>query len=274
MKKLLLTILILTGWIFLTAQPRWLTDLDVAKKMSLATGKLLVIDFWASWCGPCQKMENELWNSKEISNISDNFIGVKINVDFDRSAAMEYSAQAIPKLVVAMFNGEVLWETVGYSSPSPFIELLVALPKNSSALYKVLNNLKQDEKNPELQLLTGIEFQKRGKDIPNSTLREVFFSQALFKFRRAGKLSGDPLMKQRAELYDVLFDVYRGKPQKALKSMGKMEVSKDNAEISELSHFVLALCHKALNDDQAFLKEKEFISNEKFLAELVSQGPE
>jgi thiol-disulfide isomerase/thioredoxin len=268
MKKVVLTSLILTGWILLSAQPRWLSDLEQAKKLSLASGKLIVIDFWASWCGPCQKMENELWNSREIRSISDNFIGVKINVDFNRSLAMEYSAEAIPKLVIAMFNGEVLWETVGYSGPSQFIEILSALPHNSSSLYKELNNLIQDEKNPELQLLTGIEFQKRGKDLSNTTLREVFFTQALFKFRRAVKLSRDPLMKQRAGLFDVLFDVYKGKPQKALKNMGKIEINKEDTLISELSHFVLASCYKAMKDDENYLREKEQITSKTFLTEL------
>ena len=57
---------------------------------------LVLIDFWAEWCGPCKKLSPIL---DEISNDTDLLIG-KLNIDENPLKMQEYSVQSIPTMVL------------------------------------------------------------------------------------------------------------------------------------------------------------------------------
>jgi thioredoxin 1 len=58
--------------------------------------KLILVDFWADWCGPCKKMNPIL---EELSSETGLLIG-KLNVDENPGKSQEYSVQSIPTMVL------------------------------------------------------------------------------------------------------------------------------------------------------------------------------
>lgn len=69
------------------------------------TDKLVVLDFWASWCQPCKDM---LPIFEEISNeIGDKVIMAKIKVDDNRDIAKKFRVMSVPCLIL-MKNGEIV----------------------------------------------------------------------------------------------------------------------------------------------------------------------
>ena len=75
--------------------------------------KIVVIDFSASWCGPC-KMIAPLY--EQLSEQVDNVIFVKVDVDENPETAMKYSVSAMPTFVFIK-KGDVVEKLMGANFP-------------------------------------------------------------------------------------------------------------------------------------------------------------
>ena len=67
----------------------------------LSESKLVLVDFWAEWCGPCKQIAPRLEELAE--KYSENLSVCKVDVDSNRELALEYNVRSIPSLI--LFNG-------------------------------------------------------------------------------------------------------------------------------------------------------------------------
>lgn len=81
----------------------------------------VLIDFYATWCGPCQAMAPVLENVKD--EIGDNARVVKIDVDRFPQIAGMYDVRSIPTLMIFK-QGELLWRHTGTASKAQLVQLL------------------------------------------------------------------------------------------------------------------------------------------------------
>ena len=81
----------------------------------------VLVDFWASWCGPCKMMSPVV---EEIANEMQGKAKVcKVNVDEQQELAMKYSIMSIPTFLVFK-DGKVVNSTLGVQDKQKLIELL------------------------------------------------------------------------------------------------------------------------------------------------------
>lgn len=72
--------------------------------------KLTLIDFYATWCGPCQTMHPVLEKLK--NELGDGVRIFKLDVDKNEAFASQYRVQSVPTLMLFK-NGELLWRQSG-----------------------------------------------------------------------------------------------------------------------------------------------------------------
>ncbi len=88
---------------------------------ALNSEKKVLLDFFASWCGPCRMLSPVV--DKIAEENPDLFVG-KVNVDEEPELAMQFGVSSIPVLVV-MKDGKVLKQSLG-AIPKQQVEELLA----------------------------------------------------------------------------------------------------------------------------------------------------
>ena len=82
--------------------------------------KPVLVDFWASWCGPCQMLAPII---EELDAELTDVLIAKVDVDQEQSLAMDYKVVSIPTLLLFK-NGEAVERMVGFHNKDEITELL------------------------------------------------------------------------------------------------------------------------------------------------------
>ena len=80
----------------------------------------VLLDFWASWCGPCRKLSPIV---DEIAEENPDIKVGKINVDQEEELALKFEVMSIPSLFV-LKGGEVVNQTVGVIPKAKILDML------------------------------------------------------------------------------------------------------------------------------------------------------
>ncbi len=96
-----------------------ITKENFEEKVLRAENRVL-LDFWATWCGPCQMIAPVV---EEIAQENAHITVGKIDVDQERELAIQFGITSIPTLVV-MENGEKKAQMLGFRPKADILKLL------------------------------------------------------------------------------------------------------------------------------------------------------
>lgn len=83
--------------------------------------KPVLVDFFATWCGPCRMMHPILEDVKQ--RVGDAATIIKIDVDENQELAAQYGIRSIPTLMVFR-RGEITWHAMGVQSAETLVAAL------------------------------------------------------------------------------------------------------------------------------------------------------
>jgi thioredoxin 1 len=106
------------------ASPNVLELTDATYDETVAKSPVLLVDFWAPWCGPCKMI------APVIDEIANELVGsvtvAKVNVDETPGVAQANRITAIPSLFIYK-NGTLVERSTGLASKAALLEKLKAL---------------------------------------------------------------------------------------------------------------------------------------------------
>ena len=117
----------------------WEEALELAQKQN----KLIFIDCYTTWCGPCKRMSSQVFTQKEVGDFyNEKFINYKLDMEqpAGRKFGQEYPVSAYPTFYWIDGDGAVVLTTKGAKQPADFIALGESALKeyDGSAKYKIM----------------------------------------------------------------------------------------------------------------------------------------
>ncbi|GAT76612.1 thioredoxin [Ehrlichia ruminantium] len=81
---------------------------------------LILVDFWAPWCGPCKSLEPQL--EKLANQYADKIKIYKLSIDNNQDVAIQYGVSAVPTILMFK-NGKKLAQVIGADISRIILEL-------------------------------------------------------------------------------------------------------------------------------------------------------
>ena len=114
--------------------------------------KLVFIDAYASWCGPCKMMERNTFPRKSVGDFyNKNFVNSRIDMEKGegREIAARFGVRSYPTYLFLNSDGELVAQNYGYMEESVFLAMAqdISSPKNKKGSFK--ERFEKGEKDPE-----------------------------------------------------------------------------------------------------------------------------
>jgi thioredoxin-related protein len=129
----------------------WSTAFASATMKAKMSHKLLMVDFYTSWCGWCKTLDKNTYSSSEVIAKANNFVPVKLDAEKGGLAeATKYKVRAFPTILFLKPTGEVVWKIEGYMPPADFEKQMDLASGSETELPKLEATFKKTGGNPAL----------------------------------------------------------------------------------------------------------------------------
>ncbi len=101
----------------------WRHDLQSAMQEAAATGRLVLVHFWSPTCGPCLKLDRNVFQDPQVAaQVTSRYVPVKVNTDESPAMAQQFGINYIPHDVVLSPRGEILQKLTSPAESQAYVQ--------------------------------------------------------------------------------------------------------------------------------------------------------
>ncbi len=153
---------------------QWAKSFDQALKLSADSGKIVMVDFYAEWCGACKQLDSTTYKDKSVIAESRNLIDLKVDTDKSPELSEKYGIRGLPTIVFMDSEGGEITRYTGYMPPKEFIAAMREAQETEKGFRAAQKTAKEDPDNVEAHSLLATNYYQRRKLEQGAThLKEV-----------------------------------------------------------------------------------------------------
>ncbi len=148
----------------------------IAKKEN----KLIFMDAYTTWCGPCKKLNREVFNKKEVGEyFNENFINLKMDMEKGEGIALtdQYRIYLYPTLLFIDQNGKEVHRAAGYRTVPQFMDLGKAALDPSRQSASMAEQYAEGKREPAFLLEYATSLYESGKGGQEGVISEFLETQ-------------------------------------------------------------------------------------------------
>ena len=149
----------------LAEEPFASLSFDEACKKAREEKKIVLIDFYTTWCGPCKLLDRTTWKDDEVRKwLGSHAIALKIDAEKNRKLASNYNIRSFPTILFLKPDGKELDRLVGYRGAEEFLEDAEGAISGKDIVARAREKMEAGGKNDPMQRIQyGRALAQKGK---------------------------------------------------------------------------------------------------------------
>jgi thioredoxin-like negative regulator of GroEL len=137
---------------------------DQAQTAAQEEKKVILIDFFTTWCMPCKKLDETTWKDEGVAKwIGEHCVALKLDAEKNVELAKRFHVEAYPTVLLLKADGSVIDSLVGYKDAKEFLASATAALAGKDSLARAKEKLAGHEKDPMEREQYGDELVRTGK---------------------------------------------------------------------------------------------------------------